>query len=332
MSEQFIKYHFTTVQIIIDTNIVTNNIINKDWSFLNHDSRYLVITDTNLAKEYKALLSSIPNLETILAIKPGEKAKTFAVYEKIITNLTKMGFTKNDILIGFGGGVIMDLTNFVASTYLNGVNFIQIPTSLVAQVNAGIGGKAQMLIDNYISISNIYQPQKIIIDPSLLKTLPKTEFDNGIAEIIKLAMIKSPLLFDELLNNDFNNNYPLLPQVIEKCANLKINLTSKDEMIKKEARLLEFGQTYGDIIKKLTNNKLSYGKNLGLGMYFELNNQDLKVALKELLLKYQLFDDINKYNIDFNKYLFKERSLRQITRVNIDKIGKGKIITETFDF
>ena len=136
MSEFLAKYSTKKVPIIIE-----NNIVEKSWSILDHSKRYLVITDSNLLKTYDELIYQIPNLITTIALKPGELAKSIEVYQKIITALTKLGVKRNDVIIAFGGGVIGDLVGFVACTYLRGIDFIQIPTTLISQIDASIGGK-----------------------------------------------------------------------------------------------------------------------------------------------------------------------------------------------
>ena len=324
MSELDVKYPSANVKIIIE-----NGIVNNEWSFLNREFRYIVITDTNLTKFYAKLLSTIPNLETILAIKPGEKAKSISVYEKIIQSLVKLKITKNDVIIAFGGGVVGDLTGFVASTYLRGVKYIQIPTSLVSQVNSSIGGKCGIDIIDKNSIGSFYHPINIIIDPQLLRTLPNNEFENGISEIIKYAMIKDEKMYQEILNNEITANYENLIGLIKRCINIKIALGLKAELNYDSNNLLNYGLLYGNIIDRLSNSKLSYGRMIATGMYYELQNLDLKNSFKTILAKYHLDSDLSKWNIDYLKYLSQDKS--SYVCVNIDKIGKAKLNNHKLD-
>ena len=324
MSELNVKYPSANVKIIID-----NGIVNKEWSFLNREFRYIVITDTNLTKFYAKLLSTIPNLETILAIKPGEKAKSISVYEKIIQSLVKLDITKNDIIIAFGGGVIGDLTAFVASTYLRGVKYIQIPTTLVSQINSSIGGKCGIDIINKNSIGAFYHPLTIIIDPQVLQTLPSSEFENGISDMIKYAMVKDEKMYQEILNNEITANYENLTELIKRCVSIKISLGLKAELHHDDNNLLNYGLLYGNIIDRLSHTKLPYGKMIATGMYYELQDLDLKNNFKTILAKYHLDSDLSKWNIDYLKYLSQENS--SYVCVNIDKIGKAKLIHHELD-
>lgn len=322
MSEINAKYLKKQVKNIIQTGIIT-----KEWSFLDKTKRYFVITDKNLSVEYNNLLESIPNLQTILELKPGENVKSIKTYQKIISVLIKLHARKNDVLIAFGGGVITDLTGFVASTYLRGIEYIQIPTSLTAQVSASIGGKCGINYDGKNNIGTIYHPSLIITDPFLLKTLPQIEFEKGMVEVIKYAMIKDEKLFYEISNNLINSSHPNLEEIITKCIKIKTFICEKDEFDTDTRKLLNYGHTYGNIIYRLSKFKLSYELCVALGMYYELNDLDIKDTFKRTLTKYNLSTNLDKYHIDYNKQLNKERKLthKEITLINIEKIGKARI-------
>lgn len=328
MSELNLKYHGHSIRLLLE-----NGIVNDSWSFLEPNRRYIIITDTNIAKYYGKLIRKIPGLETILAIKPGEKSKCIDTYQKIVSALLKLNIKRNDILIAFGGGVVGDLTGFIASTILRGIEYIQIPTSLIGQIDSCIGGKCGIDFDGKNTIGSFYHPSNIIIDPQLLKTLPEVEFSNGLSEIIKYAMIKDEKLFLELENNTINANYSSLMELIEKCILIKHKLILKDEYDFNDRRLLNFGHTYGHIIEELSNYKVPHGKAVAMGMYYELTDFDLKDRLSALLSKYQLHSDLEKWNIDYRKHIIndKKSTLTNITMVKIDKIGRGKLFVKEFD-
>lgn len=322
MSEMNLKYHGHNVNLILQ-----NGIVNKNWSFLEPNRRYIVITDTNVAKHYGHLLKEIPGLETILAIKPGEKSKSINTYQKLLSALIKINVKRNDILIAFGGGVVGDLTGFVASTILRGIEYIQIPTSLVAQIDSSIGGKCGIDYDGKNTVGSFYHPTNIIIDPNLLKTLPEIEFSNGLGEMIKYAFIKDEKIFLELENSYINGSYGNLVELIEKCINIKHKLILKDEHDFNERRLLNFGHTYGHVIEELSNYKIPHGKAVAMGMYYELEDFELKDRLLKVLDKYNLSEGIEKWKIDYRKHILndKKTTLNSITMVKVDKIGRGKL-------
>ncbi len=325
MTEKIVKYHSSSVKILIDKGLVNNT-----WSFLDPNFHYVVITDTNLTKHYGKLLSSIPNLESILAIKPGEKAKSIEVYEKIITSLNKLAINRDTILIAFGGGVICELGGFVASTYLDGINYLLIPTTLVAQIDTAIGGHCTLNVGDEAIIGQYYHPLMIIVDPLVLKTLPLEEFNNGIITTIKYAIVKDAKLYEELLASPVKQDSENLEDIITRCLNIKLLLTLKDEYNLKEQQILSLGKRYLEVILRLANNKLPYYNALALGIYYELDNLLLRDSLKEIFNLYNIVNDFVKWNIDYPKYLFKNKKDTQITvkKVVIDKIGRAKLALE----
>lgn len=325
MPEFQIKYASRKVEIIFE-----NGIINNNWSILNNQKRYLVITDTNLTKLYEKLLSNIPNLITIISIKSGELAKSFSVYEKLIHTLQKIEFKKNDVIIAFGGGVIGDLAGFIASTYLRGVEYIQIPTTLVSGISASIGGKCGINYQYKNSIGSIYQPSKVIIDGNFFKTLPKNEIFYGIAEMIKYGYIKDASIIDDLEKFNFPFKKEVFVSLVEKSIKVKIAITQKDEFDENQRHLLDFGSTYGHIIETNSKFKVNYGQALAYGMYYELADSPFQEKMLDLLKKYNLATNIEKWNIDFCQYLkFDKKSTSDsIAMVEIKKIGNAKVINK----
>ncbi len=323
MSEFQIKFPGKQVNVIFE-----DGIINSNWSFLDSDKRYLVITDTNLTKIYGKLLKVIPNLITIISIKPGEPAKSFTVYEKIIHTLQEVNFRKNDVMIAFGGGVICDLTGFIASTYQQGISYIQIPTSLVAQTSSSVGGKCGINYHYKNALGTIYQPEKVIIDIHLLKTLPKDELNYGIVEMIRYGFVKDDSIIDDLQKFNLPFKKDLLISLIERCLKGKIALMQKDKGNDENHLLLLFGSFYGQIIEVNSKYKIPYGKAVAFGMYYELAGSPYQEALLELLKKYHLESNIEKYTITFNDYInyHKKTFTDKIVMVDIKKIGLGKLI------
>lgn len=325
MSECIAKYDSKNVSILIE-----NGLVNKNFDFLNKEKRHLVITDTNLLKQYKQLLNKIPNLITIIAIKPGEGAKSLKVYEKIIKALKKIGLNKDDVIISFGGGVINNLTGFIACTYLRGIEYIQIPTSLTAQIDSSIGGKCGINLTDKNDIGCFYHPTKIIVDQNLLKTLPQKEFFNGMTQIIKYGLIKDNTIISDIQKFNYPFNANLLFSLIERSIKVKIYLTHKDEYDESLQHLLNLGQTFGKIILKKSKNKISYGEAVAIGMYYELNGSPYQNEVFDLLQKYQLANNIPKWNIDFIKELKQNNKdgASTIELVELIKIGSAKIYTK----
>ncbi len=313
MSELEIKYKNKTVKTIIE-----NGIVNSTWSFLDKSKRYIVITDNNLVKCYHKLLKTIPNGISVLTIKSGNNSKSLAIYEKIVKNLINLNVTQNDVLISFGGGVVGDLTGFIAGTYLNGIEYIQIPTSLIAQIDSSIGGKCSLNLNDEPYISIINHPSKIIVDPNLLNTLPDDEFYNGISEIIKYSVIKDIKLFNILTKEKITKESTNLIDIISTCINIKTSIIQKDEQRSFTSKVLNFGYLHYNAIKK-SNNKLTHKDILSMGMYYELY-EELKPKLLNVLEMYELNTKLNEMpntkNLEKNKSNFQNKII-----VKVDKIG-----------
>ncbi len=315
MSEISINYLTKNVKLIFEKDI-----INAEWRFLDRSRHYFVITDTNIANLYEDILSLIPNLKSILVIKAGEKAKSIHVYKKIIKSLIKFKISKDDTLIVFGGGVINDLASFVASTYLGGIDYVLIPTTLVAQVSAALSERCYLDIDVKNAISVISHPLAIIIDPTILKTLSQSEFEDGIAEIIKYGMIKDKTILQEISDHKITINTINFYYLLEKCINIKIALETNP----KDKNLANFGLLYGKIIRQLSTNELSYGRLLAIGMYYELQNEELRFELKSILKLYNLDTYLPKWNINYQKYIAKQNTSYET--IEIKSMGNAELV------
>lgn len=283
-----------------------------------------VITDENIYKIYKNILNK-KYLNTI-KIKPGEKSKSIENKIMIEKKLLKLKFNRKSVIVALGGGVVGDLVGFVASTFLRGIDLIQIPTSLVAMVDSSIGGKTG--INNDLGknlIGTFYNPKKIIVNSSFLKTLPESELRQGLAEIIKYGVIYDLRLFKllEKININFTeNSQQIINKIIKNCIAIKVKVVEEDFKETDKRSILNFGHTVGHGLEKLYSYKKSHGDCIGLGMaieasiankYFDLNHESLnkiykildRFALRSIrysstqiksIIKYMELDKKNKTN------------------------------------
>ncbi len=218
-----------------------------------------IVTDYNVANAYSQLLKDKPN---VVIIKPGELSKSLKLYGSLAKKLKDA-----EKIIAFGGGVVGDLTGFVASTLKRGIPLMQVPTTLLSMVDASIGGKNGINLDgrkNYLG--TIYQPNGIYVDPNLLKTLPKTEITNGVAEIIKYGAIKDSFLL-ERMQNEFSIEDKDLEGLIAKCVNIKKYFVELDERDENIRHALNFGHTIGHAVE--LEYDLSHGQAISIGMVYE---------------------------------------------------------------
>ncbi|HVO33508.1 MAG TPA: 3-dehydroquinate synthase [Elusimicrobiota bacterium] len=220
----------------------------------------------------KGLAAAGYQSETIV-IQPGESSKSLAAAGRSYRKLARMRFERRSALLALGGGVVGDLTGFIAATYLRGVPYIQAPTTLLAQVDASIGGKTAVDIpEGKNLVGAFYHPRAIWIDPTVLKTLPKEHWRNGLAEVIKYGAIRDAELFARLehsIDALVKGYSPEWVEVIARCARIKAQVVSKDPEERKGLRaLLNFGHTVGHAIEAATNYRgYLHGEAISIGMF-----------------------------------------------------------------
>lgn len=255
--------------------IFERGLISHVGDYVKRDGKKLfVLTDDNVAAIYAdAVVSSLEKAgySVSLCVLPhGEKTKSFDVLPAVYARLLQEKITRKDALVALGGGVIGDLCGFVAATYLRGVGFIQIPTSLLAQVDSSIGGKVAVdLPEGKNLVGAFWQPETVLIDVDVLGTLTDAFFTDGMAEVIKYGCIKDKKLFATLAECGGKQGLlPVLDDVIYRCCDIKREVVEKDEKDKGERMLLNFGHTYGHALEKYYGfEKLSHGNAVAIGMY-----------------------------------------------------------------
>jgi 3-dehydroquinate synthase len=209
----------------------------------------------------------------VISLPDGERAKTLKWASRLYDRLITARFERGSTLIALGGGVVGDLTGFVASTYLRGVTFVQIPTTLVAQVDASIGGKTGI---NHPKGKNLigtfYQPKLVLIDVATLRTLPKRELVGGMAEVVKYGVITDPGLFDYVerhVDDVLACRLDVLEQIVLRSARIKADVVGRDEREAGVRRILNYGHTLGHAIEAATGyGRLHHGEAIAIGMHF----------------------------------------------------------------
>jgi 3-dehydroquinate synthase len=291
----------------------------------------VVITDENI---FEAHSSKFKGWNTIV-MKAGEEHKVQATVDAIFGQLISFEADRKTTLIGVGGGVITDLTGYVASVYMRGINFGFVPTSLLALVDASIGGKNGIDIGVYKNmVGVIRQPSFILHDMSFLNTLPQREWENGFAEIIKHACIKDAGMFKELEANSFKvyqKKKAAISDLVRRNAVIKIKVVQQDEFEKGDRRLLNYGHTLGHALEN--QYELTHGQAVAIGMaYASLISEkivDLKNANRvvRLLLQYGLpafveFDREKVFNV---MKMDKKREKKEMNYILLERIGKGVV-------
>lgn len=236
----------------------------KKWQ--ENFQNVVIIFDDKLSEKYKQIFSHFLNFQ----ISISENKKSWETCHDITTFLLKNNIDKYDLIVGIGGGVLTDLVGFVASIYKRGINFALVPTTILAMVDASIGGKNGINIGSYKNVIGVInQPWAIVYDYDLLNTLATEEWINGFAEIIKHACINSMEIWNKLNDhelNDFKNNYELLHKLIQLNVATKLSIVHQDPNEKGIRKILNFGHTIGHAIE--IQNNMPHGSAIAIGMVF----------------------------------------------------------------
>lgn len=253
----------------------------------------LILSDANVynAQGDKFIKNLNAQIVYEYIVNPGEDAKSIDVYEKIIEYCVKINLSRKSLLIALGGGVVGDLGGFIASTYMRGIDFVQVPTTLLAQVDSSIGGKTGINIGDFKNIiGTFYQPKLTYINSQALETLSDEEFKGGMSEVIKYSLIYDYEFLDYLIENSkgiLNKDKEKLYYVVKKCASIKAEVVGKDEKESGLRKILNFGHTFGHGVEKLC--KISHGFAISIGM-----NMAFKLSLKENLITQEYYEKFLK--------------------------------------
>lgn len=262
-----------------------------------------IVTDSNVGPLYaeavKAELEKVFSRCLVFTFPAGEESKTLDTVTKLYEFLIENKFERKDMLAALGGGVVGDLTGFAAATYLRGIAFIQIPTTLLAQVDSSIGGKTGVDFSKYKNmVGAFYMPKLVYMNLAVLETLPQRQFYSGMAEVLKSALIKDGMFYEWLINSLYEV-YDKDPQTIRlmvyNCCNIKRLVVEKDPTEQGDRALLNFGHTIGHAIEKAMNFKLLHGECVALGMVAAAF-----IAYKREMLTFDEYYEIRDMFVPFN--------------------------------
>jgi 3-dehydroquinate synthase len=297
------------------------------------DANPVIITDENIFEQHAEKLSGFP----VIKIAAGEEHKNQATVDYIIGELIKMGAHKSTFLIAVGGGVVTDITGYAAAVYMRGIKFGLVPTSILAMVDAAIGGKNGIDVGVYKNmVGTIRQPEFIFYDYGFLETLPVKEWVNGFAEVIKHACIKDELLFKVLEKyslHEYQTDKTLIADLIEKNVEIKTGIVVNDEFEKGDRKLLNFGHTVGHAIENL--HAIPHGHAVSIGMVAACNlsvqlanfHADDAAKIVRLLNRYHLPVDVETDHAKVFEVLKmdKKRQGDGVQFVLLNKIGNAVI-------
>lgn len=324
-------------------SIYIENGLVKQGGFINlikevtKAEKVMIVTDDIVLPLYGYTVNEIFSDEGfdayIFDIPNGEGSKNLRYYSELMENLCMDGFTRSDLIIALGGGVVGDLAGFAAATYQRGIDFIQIPTTLLACVDSSVGGKTGVDLDHGKNqVGAFKQPVMVAIDPLLLKSLPKEQVSAGAAEVIKYAMIEDAEFFESIKNTPIENQYE---DVIAKCVDMKREFVEKDEFDTGLRMMLNFGHTVGHAIEAASGYSILHGEAVAMGMDAVTKacvkrgicDKNVYDSLEDLLGQYNLKKSIS-YGIDelFEHMKTDKKNAGGKTRLIVPtKLGKCEI-------
>ncbi|WP_196593903.1 3-dehydroquinate synthase [Pectinatus sottacetonis] len=342
---------------------IGNNLDEKIKQFFTEagfSRRVFIISDTNVGPLYKndiiKLLQAVGYSVSVELIKAGEPSKSWDTAQLLYTKVIEAGLDRNSPIIALGGGVVGDIAGFIAATYMRGVPFIQMPTSLLAHVDSSVGGKVAI---NHPMGKNLigafYQPKAVFIDLDMLKTLPPREISAGLAEIIKYGLIYDKEFFSYIEKNSsmvFRFNNEVLQNIIARSCEIKASVVSKDERENGLRAILNFGHTLGHAVERETQyKKYNHGEAIAIGMMgavfisveLGLIDKSLIEILRQILAECNLpqkADACDKEKLYKDLFHDKKTVDGKIKWVLLDRIGQvhldnnvaEKIVKKAIDF
>lgn len=308
-----VKLPCNKYEILIKNGLIQE--IGEKISNIYTGDKIAIITDTNVDKFYGDLVNSAleeKGYQTLKVVLPaGEKSKSMDSLMVLYNELLDFKLNRGNLIIALGGGVIGDLTGFCASTLLRGIPFVQIPTSLLAQIDSSIGGKVAVDLPRGKNlVGSFYHPKAVFIDPNVLQTLERKFLNDGLGEAIKYGLIKDRGLFEKLSSiNSYDELFENLGDIIYDCCDIKRGVVERDEKDTGERMILNFGHTIGHAIEKIQNYEgYSHGEAVSIGMYSIAKRcedmgfcpEGVSESIKEVLVKFNLpysIGDIKKEDI-----------------------------------
>ena len=300
--------------------VVERGILARANEYLNLDRRVLVVTDSGVPAEYARIVAEQCKNGIICTVDEGEESKSIDSFSRLLQAMLDNGFSRKDCVVAVGGGVVGDLSGFAASAYMRGIDFYNIPTTLLSQIDSSIGGKTAV---NFGGVKNIvgafYQPKKVLIDPELLKTLPERQISNGLAEAIKMSLTSDKELFDIFESKDIESS---IDEIILRSLNIKKSVVEEDEKESGIRKILNFGHTVGHGIESAAQGELYHGECVALGM-IPMCAESIRSRVIEVLKRCGLYRTLE---YDWNKisevaFHDKKADGGRVTVVTIPDIG-----------
>lgn len=268
--------------------ILQRGALKKAGELLNLDRRVLIVTDTGVPAQYSQAVANGCKTPVVVTIEQGEASKQLDTWQKLLCALVENNFTRTDCVVAVGGGVVGDMAGFAAAAFMRGIDFYNIPTTVLSQVDSSIGGKTAV---DFMGLKNLvgafWPPKRVIIDPDTLKTLPKRQIANGLAESVKMSLTSNATLFELFETADVWND-AVLDKIIEESLLIKRSVVEADEHEGGLRKILNFGHTLAHAIESVNQMENYYhGECVALGM-LPMCSDSVRKRLVAVLRKLEL--------------------------------------------
>lgn len=315
-------------EVIISKNALTKSNLAPQ---IKSSKNILIVTDSGIPKKYiKELRTKIGNNKNIYTheLPQGETSKSANEYLNLLEKLAKLKFDRSDLMIALGGGMVGDITGFTAASYLRGIDFIQIPTSLLAQVDSSVGGKTAINIERGKNlVGAFYNPKLVLISTSFLETLPNNQFRSGLGEIVKYSLLGNKKIRSILKNNskEIQKKDPIVMEnLISESIKTKAKIVTKDEKENGIRAILNLGHTFGHAIEAFKKYKgITHGQAVIYGIQIIARISYLEGLIDQSKYK-DLDNTIHSLELDTDFQKFKYRDLKKFI-MNDKKVTQGKL-------
>ena len=266
---------------------IEKNILQKVGTLANLNRRVLIVTDDGVPQIYAETVQKQCQEAYIKVLPQGEGSKSLAALERLLAVMLKEGFSRHDLVIAVGGGVMGDLAGFAAAVYMRGIDFINIPTTTLSQIDSSIGGKTAVNLNGVKNIVGAFhQPKAVFIDPETLQTLPERHYLNGLAEAVKAGMIADAELFRIFESLSLSEIKEHIENIILQAVKVKKYVVEQDEKEAGFRKTLNFGHTLGHGIESLYGlSEIYHGEAVAVGMMMITENTEIKERLAKVLKK-----------------------------------------------
>ena len=312
--------------------VLERGALNKIEELLNLNRKVLIVTDDGVPKEYSQKVANASKTPVILTVPQGEKSKQMDTLNLLLKAMVENDFTRSDCVVAVGGGVVGDMAGFAAAIFMRGIDFYNIPTTVLSQVDSSIGGKTAIDFMGYKNlVGAFYQPKKVVIDSKTLRTLPKRQISNGLAESVKMALTSDAKLFEIFETQDAFED-EIIDEIIYRSLLIKKDVVQKDEREGGLRKILNFGHTLAHAIESINEMKKYYhGECVAIGM-LPMCSDEIKPRVLSVLKKLNLPTSLEETAVQLidackhDKKAFGEN----ITIITVEKIGEFKMKNISF--